>query len=45
VCTALTEEGGVQLLTVVMDRPSFAVEEGFHLYVPGSDAELAVVVP
>ena len=44
-CTALTEEGGVQLLTVVMTRPSFAVEEGFAFTVAGSDAELNVIVP
>ena len=44
-CTALVEEGGTQLLTVLIDRPSISVEEGFSFYVPGSDAELAVVVP
>ncbi len=44
-CTALVEDGGVQLLTVVFDRPSFAVEEGFAFTVAGSDAELGVVVP
>ncbi|HSH11213.1 MAG TPA: hypothetical protein VLA10_05455 [Ilumatobacter sp.] len=45
VCTALVEEGGTQLLTVVVHRPSITVEEGFRFYVPGSDAALAVVVP
>ncbi len=45
VCTALTEPGGTQLLTVVMERPSIAVEEGFAFTVAGSDAELGVVVP
>lgn len=45
VCTALVEEGGTQLLTIVVGRPSIAVEEGFSFTVPGSDAELAVVVP
>ena len=45
VCTALTEPDGVQLLTFVMTRPSFAVEEGFAFTVPGSDAELEVIVP
>ncbi len=44
-CTALVEEGGVQLLTVVFDRPSFAVDGGFAFTVAGSDAELGVVVP
>ena len=44
-CTALVEEGGTQLLTVLIDRPSFAVEEGFAFTVAGSDAELEVVVP
>jgi hypothetical protein len=45
VCTALVESGGTQLLTVVIDRPSFAVEEGFAFTVAGSDAQLQVVVP
>ncbi len=45
VCTALTEPGGTQLLTVVIDRPSITVEEGFAFTVAGSDAELGVVVP
>lgn len=45
VCTALVEEGGTQLLTIVIDRPSIAVAEGYAFYVPGSNAELAVVVP
>lgn len=48
-CTALVEEGGVQLLTVVFDRPSFAVIAetggGYAFTVAGSDAELGVVVP
>lgn len=44
-CTALVESGGVQLLTVVLTQPSFAVEEGFAFTVPGSDASLEVVVP
>ena len=44
-CTALVEEGGMQLLTVVFDRPSFAVEEGYAFVVAGSDAEVGVVVP
>ena len=45
VCTALVEEGGAQLLTIVINRPSIAVAEGFAFYVPGSNAELTVVVP
>lgn len=45
VCTALVEEGGTQLLTVEIARPSFAVEEGFAFTVAGSEAELQVVVP
>jgi hypothetical protein len=44
-CTALVEEGGVQLLTVVFDRPSFAVPEPYAFTVAGSDVELEVVVP
>jgi len=45
VCTALVGPTGVQLLTFQIDQPSFAVEEGFAFTVPGSDAELEVVVP
>lgn len=45
VCTALVEEGGVQLLTIEFDRPSIAVESGYAFTVPGSDASLEVVVP
>jgi len=44
-CTALVEEGGTQLLTILIDRPSFDVEQGFALTVPGSAAKLQVVVP
>ena len=44
-CTALVEPGGVQLLTIIFDRPSFAVEEGYAFMVPGTNAELEVVVP
>lgn len=44
-CTALVEEGGVQLLTIEFDQPSIAVEEGYEFTVPGSDATLGVVVP
>jgi len=44
-CTALVDDGGVQLLTIVFDRPSIAVEGGYELTVPGSDASVEVVVP
>ncbi len=44
-CTALVEPGGVQLLTIIFDRPSFALEDGYAFTVPGTDAELEVVVP
>lgn len=44
-CTALVEPGGSQFLTVVVDRPSFAVDEPFAFTVAGSDAMLEVVVP
>jgi hypothetical protein len=45
-CTALVEEGGVQLLTVVFDKPSFAVDEPFAFTVPGVEsAVVPVVVP
>lgn len=45
ICTSLVDEGGVQLLTLELDRPSVAVEEGYAFTVPGSDATLEVVVP
>ncbi len=45
ICTSLVEPGGVQLLTIVFDRPSFALEEGYAFTVPGTNAELEVVVP
>jgi hypothetical protein len=45
-CTALVEPGAVQLLTVLFDKPSFAVEGGHQFRVPGVDtAVLEVVVP
>jgi hypothetical protein len=45
-CTALVEEGGVQLLTIVFDKPSFAVDAPFEFTVPGVDtATVTVVVP
>ncbi|MDJ0770299.1 MAG: hypothetical protein QNJ12_15985 [Ilumatobacter sp.] len=45
VCTALVEEGGVQLLTVEFDRPSFAIDEEYAFTVAGSEAAAEVVVP
>jgi hypothetical protein len=45
ICTALTEEGGVQFLTLIFDLPSFATDGGYEFSVPGSDATLEVVVP
>lgn len=44
-CTTLVEPGGTQFLTVVIQRPSFAVDEPFAFTVAGSDATLEVVVP
>lgn len=45
-CTALVEPGAVQLLTLVFDQPSFAIEDGLFFRVPGVDtAELEVIVP
>lgn len=45
-CTQLVEPDGVALLTVVFDRPSFAVPDGHRFTVPGVEsAELEVVVP
>ena len=45
VCTALVEPGGTHFLTVIFQRPSFAVDEPFAFTVAGSDARLEVVVP
>jgi hypothetical protein len=47
-CTSLVGHGGAQLITVKFDEPSFAYAddaEAFRFYVPGTDAELDVVVP
>jgi hypothetical protein len=44
-CTALVDEGGVQLLTVYFQQPSFAVDGGYEFTVPGTDATLEVTVP
>ncbi len=46
VCTALVEQGGMQMLTVRFDKPDFASENGYQFIVPGVDeAVLPVVVP
>jgi hypothetical protein len=46
ICTALTEPGGSQLLTVTYAKPSSSVEEGYRFHVPGVDtATVEVVVP
>ena len=47
VCTALVEEGGVQLLTVEFDKPSMVTETGTFVFtVPGVEsAQLPVMVP
>lgn len=44
-CTALVDEGGAQLLTIVFDRPSIALDDGYEFTVAGSDASVEVVVP
>jgi hypothetical protein len=47
-CTSLVEDGGAQLITVKFDEPSFAYADdaqAFRFYVPGTDAEIDVVVP
>lgn len=47
VCTQLAEPGGVQFLTLIFDKPTFAVPDTAHRFtVPGVDAAvLDVVVP
>jgi hypothetical protein len=45
ICTALVEEDGVQFLTLIFAQPSWALDEGYAFTVPGSDAELEVIVP
>lgn len=45
VCTAIVEAGGSQFLTVVFQRPSFAVDEPFAFTVVGTDARVEVLVP
>lgn len=47
-CTTLIESGSVQLLTLTIAEPSFAFAddaEAYRFYVPGTDAELGLVVP
>ena len=44
-CTALVDQGGAQLLTIVFDRPSIALDDGSEFTVAGTDASLEVVVP
>ena len=45
-CTALVEEGGVQLLTVRFDKPGGLTQTGYQFTIPGVDgAVLDVVVP
>jgi hypothetical protein len=44
-CTAIVEPGGSQFLTVIFQRPSFAVDEPFAFTVAGTDVRLPVVVP
>jgi RAB protein geranylgeranyltransferase component A len=45
ICTALVEDGGSQFLTLVFAQSSRTLDEGYAFTVPGSDAELEVVVP
>lgn len=46
-CTALVEPGGVQFLTIIFDKPTFAVSDDAHqFFVPGvDDAVVEVIVP
>jgi len=47
-CTSLVEDGGAQLITVKFAEPSFAYAddaEAYRFYVPGTEAEIDVVVP
>ncbi len=47
ICTALTDDGGVQFLTLKFALPGYAVNDGngYAFTVAGSDATLDVVVP
>jgi hypothetical protein len=44
-CTAIVEDGGAQLLTILYSRSSRTLEEGYSIVVPESGVELEVVVP
>ena len=47
-CTTLIEPGGAQLMTLLLAEPSFSPsndDEAFRFFVPGTDAELEVMVP
>ncbi len=47
-CTTLVEPGGAQLITLLLPEPSFSPsndDEAFRFFVPGTDAELEVMVP
>jgi hypothetical protein len=44
-CTAIVEDGGAQLLTILFSRSSRTIEEGYSIVVPDSGVELEVVVP
>jgi hypothetical protein len=47
-CTTLLEPGGAQLMTLLIDEPSISPsndDEAFRFFVPGTDAELEVMVP
>jgi hypothetical protein len=47
-CTTLLEPGAAQLMTLFLAEPSFSPsndDEAFRFFVPGTDAELEVMVP
>lgn len=47
-CTTLIEPGGAQLMTLLLAEPSISPsndDEAFRFFVPGTDAELEVMVP
>lgn len=47
-CTTLIEPGGAQLMTLLIAEPSISPsndDEAFRFFVPGTDAELEVMVP
>lgn len=48
VCTTLVEDGGAQLMTLIIGVPSIEFaddDEAYRFFVPGTDAELGLVVP